>query len=495
MSGFALQCLALLMASAATYLVFMTVYWLFFHPLSKVPGPKLAAISGLYMAYYDIVMLGGMVDQLEVLHEKYGRVVRIAPGKLHFNDPQVFDQIYRSRFTKEAWFYDAFLASESSFACIDPRKAKIQKDIMRPLFSRKAILKLENVIQRGIDKFLQALTQYQNPLRPFDLHHGYLSISMEVVTTYCFAKSFEAIDYPNFQHPMLLSLDSSGFMIFLMQHFPFVIPFILGIPHWLARRISPDSLEMQFFLKTLESQIDKILANPTTLESEEHPTIYHHFLATDAQVKVSKKALQDESAVLLAAGTDTVGNACMIGTVHLLSNRALKDELVSELRAAWPDLDSPLSLEKLEKLPYLTAVIKESLRLSHGVVSPAPRVVPFNTMIAGVFVPAGTVVAMGATFMHYNPKVFTNPKRFDPDRWLQPNITELEENFVPFSKGPRSCLGINLAWAELYLMFSNIFRKTDMELFNTTEDGIKFGAYLTPRYRGKQRVYAKLLDD
>ncbi|EDR02822.1 uncharacterized protein LACBIDRAFT_253742 [Laccaria bicolor S238N-H82] len=426
MSGFALQCLALLMASAATYLVFMTVYWLFFHPLSKVPGPKLAAISGLYMAYYDIVMLGGMVDQLEVLHEKYGRV---------------FDQIYRSRFTKEAWFYDAFLASESSFACIDPRKAKIQKDIMRPLFSRKAILKLENVIQRGV-----------------------------IVTTYCFAKSFEAIDYPNFQHPMLLSLDSSGFMIFLMQHFPFVIPFILGIPHWLARRISPDSLEMQFFLKTLESQIDKILANPTTLESEEHPTIYHHFLATDAQVKVSKKALQDESAVLLAAGTDTVGNACMIGTVHLLSNRALKDELVSELRAAWPDLDSPLSLEKLEKLPYLTAVIKESLRLSHGVVSPAPRVVPFNTMIAGVFVPAGTVVAMGATFMHYNPKVFTNPKRFDPDRWLQPNITELEENFVPFSKGPRSCLGINLAWAELYLMFSNIFRKTDMELFNTTYD-------------------------
>ncbi|EDR05403.1 uncharacterized protein LACBIDRAFT_303048 [Laccaria bicolor S238N-H82] len=63
----------------------------------------------------------------------------------------------------------------------------------------------------------------------------------------------------------------------------------------------------------------------TTLESEEHPTIYHHLLATDAEVKVSKKALQDESTMLLAAGTDTAGNACMIGTVHLLSNRALKD--------------------------------------------------------------------------------------------------------------------------------------------------------------------------
>jgi hypothetical protein len=178
---------------------------------------------------------------------------------------------------------------------------------------------------------------------------------MEVITTYCFAQSFEAIDFPNFQHPMIISLDSSGFMIFLMQHFPFVIPFILGIPRWLARLISPDSLEMQFFLKTLEAQIDKILANPTMLESEEHPTVYHHLIGADVEVKVSKKALQDESAVLLAAGTDTVGNACMIGTFHLLSNRPLKDKLVSELRAAWPDLDSPLSLEKLEKLPYLVS--------------------------------------------------------------------------------------------------------------------------------------------
>ena len=74
MSGFTLYCLTLLIASATTYLVFIGVYRLFLHPLAKVPGPKLAAISGLYMAYYDLVMLGGMVEQLEVLHEKYGSI-------------------------------------------------------------------------------------------------------------------------------------------------------------------------------------------------------------------------------------------------------------------------------------------------------------------------------------------------------------------------------------------------------------------------------------
>lgn len=180
---------------------------------------------------------------------------------------------------------------------------------------------------------------------------------MEVITTYCFAKSFDAIDFPNFQHPMIMSLGSSGFILFVIQHFPFLTPFILGMPHWLARLLSPNSLAFEKYLATLETQIEKVVANPTMsiLENEEHVTIYHHLLGGDIGAKVSKKALLDESTVLLAAGTDTVGNACMIGTFHLLNNWALKDKLVSELTAAWPDLDSPLILEKLEKLPYLVS--------------------------------------------------------------------------------------------------------------------------------------------
>jgi len=71
---------------------------------------------------------------------------------------------------------------------------------------------------------------------------------------------------------------------------------------------------------------------------------------------------------------------------------------------------------------------------------------------------------MSVIFMHWNPDVFTNPKKFDPDRWLEIDNTALNANFAPFSRGPRMCLGINLAWCELYLIFANIFRKLDLEL-------------------------------
>jgi cytochrome P450 len=110
-----------------------------------------------------------------------------------------------------------------------------------------------------------------------------------------------------------------------------------------------------------------------------------------------------------------------------------------------------------------TAVIKESLRMAHGVVTPLPRIVgPTDAEISGFIVPAGvriscfyksvvysltddliqTVVSMGATILHKNGDIFPDPLTFQPERWLKEDSTELEKYLVAFSKGPRSCLGI-----------------------------------------------------
>ncbi|TEB14539.1 hypothetical protein FA13DRAFT_1747942 [Coprinellus micaceus] len=67
-----------------------------------------------------------------------------------------------------------------------------------------------------------------------------------------------------------------------------------------------------------------------------------------------------------------------------------------------------MPLENLEGLPYLTAVIKEGLRLPMRL-TPLPRVAHENTNIAGVQVPAGTIVSMGQTFVHLNPDLFESP--------------------------------------------------------------------------------------
>ncbi|RDB24893.1 hypothetical protein Hypma_007757 [Hypsizygus marmoreus] len=475
---------------------------LFFHPLLKFPGPKLAALTYMYMAYYDIE--GTMVDHLEQLHETYGPVVRIGPEQLHFNDPRAYEDIYAigSKFTKEARFYDCFNEPESSFGFIDIKKAKQRKDVMRPLFSRRAILKLENVIQTTTDQLVSALLSHSSPAskpkpKPVNLHLGYLSTTMEIILAYCFARSYDAVLAPDFRHPILIALKSVGSLFFVLQHFPFLLPLFTNMPAWFARLVAPKSLAYGEIIADLSAQINQLVKNPGMLENAEHEIIYHQLLTPgkDGGEIPSKRSLLHEATVMIGAGSETVGNTCNIGSFYVLSNPTIQKKLVDELCGIWPDVDATVNFEKLEKLPYLTAIIKESLRMSHGVVSPLPRVVPTPTIIAGMQIPANTVVAMGATFMHYDSRVFEDPFVFRPERWVDQDVQkarEMENFLVPFSKGPRSCLGINLAWAELYLMFANVFRKVEMEVYETTAEDFKFNAYLMPQYRGRQfRVIVK----
>jgi cytochrome P450 len=128
-------------------------------------------------------------------------------------------------------------------------------------------------------------------------------------------------------------------------------------------------------------------------------TIYHRLMDAEAyrnKTVPSAGSLYEEAQALMFAGADTVGNTLMLGTYHLLKQPETLQRLKSELTAAWPSLDGKEpKIRQLENLPYLNAVIKESLRMTSGVVSGLLRVVPpTGATIAGVSVPPGVCFCM-----------------------------------------------------------------------------------------------------
>jgi len=128
-----------------------------------------------------------------------------------------------------------------------------------------------------------------------------------------------------------------------------------------------------------------------------------------------------------------------------------------------------------------TAVIKESLRLSFGVSGRLYRISPDKAQIlkdgakewaipAGVhplsisptfLISEQTPVAMSNPLVSLNPKVFPSPATFDPSRWL--DNPQLDRYLVSFSKGSRGCVGMNLAWAELYFTLAAVFARYGRE--------------------------------
>lgn len=83
--------LVLIFFAFLLYITTKTIYRVYFHPLASFPGPKLAASTSLWHAYYDI-FTPGLIKRLPELHKKYGPIIRIQPNELHMADLESYNQ-------------------------------------------------------------------------------------------------------------------------------------------------------------------------------------------------------------------------------------------------------------------------------------------------------------------------------------------------------------------------------------------------------------------
>jgi cytochrome P450 len=210
-------------------------------------------------------------------------------------------------------------------------------------------------------------------------------------------------------------------------------------------------------------------------KTADHPTIFHELLNSDlGPEEKTLPRISEEGQTVVGAGTITTAHFLKTTSFHLLANPEILHKLKTELSSAIPNPGIPVQLQQLEKLPYLTAVISEGFRMSYGVTSRLPRVSPNTALVFhGREIPPGTPVSMTSIFMHDNPRLFPNPREFKPERWLKGNSGDrLNKYLVNFSKGTRGCLGLNLAYAEIYLTLANVFSQFNLELYETTRDDI-----------------------
>lgn len=206
-------------------------------------------------------------------------------------------------------------------------------------------------------------------------------------------------------------------------------------------------------------------------KGSEHPTVFHELLQSDLpEEEKSLKRFTEEGQTVIAAGQTTTAHFLNTTTFLILSSPHVLQKLKTELFKAIPDPAKLPSVQSLEQLPYLSAVITEGFRRSYGTVTRLQRISPDAPLeYNGYVIPAGTPMGMTAIFIHDDPKHFPEPEKFKPERWLDPEArNRLEKYIVNFGRGTRSCLGINLAHAEIHLTLAALFRRFDMQTYETT---------------------------
>ena len=251
----------------------------------------------------------------------------------------------------------------------------------------------------------------------------------------------------------------------------------------------------------------------TSLKETEHRTIFHEIL--DSKLPPEEKDLDRlarEGILQVAAGTMTTAWAISVGVYYILENPPILQKLRAELESAIHDPSETTPLAVLESLPYLRAVVLESLRLSFGVTNRFARVAHEDMRHTDrstgrtLVIPAGTPCSASSLILHYDERTFPNSREFRPERWLE--NPRLEKYMVSFSKGTRQCLAINLGTSEIYLMLAVIFRtygtkecrmagdKGRLELFETDiRDVEPVGDFQVPiPWKGSQGIRIRVLN-
>jgi cytochrome P450 len=168
--------------------------------------------------------------------------------------------------------------------------------------------------------------------------------------------------------------------------------------------------------------------------------------------------LRDELLTLLFAGHETTATGLAWSLYWVHQQPEVYQKLMAELYSLAPDAD-PMTIFKL---PYLTAVCQETLRIYPVGMLTFPRVAKRLTQIMGYSIKAGTGVVACIYLVHRHPEIYPEPEKFKPERFLTRKFSPYE--YLPFGGGVRQCIGLALAQFEMKLVLATILRSYELEL-------------------------------
>ncbi|KAF4302802.1 putative cytochrome p450 protein [Botryosphaeria dothidea] len=455
-----------------SYGLYSLIYNLYFHPLRRFPGPKLAAASKLPYVIYRC--RGLQAEWTTRCHDRYGQVVRLAPDQLSFTSVEAWRDIYghkvagRGGMPKDLRFYGPDSAGFNGIIRTNDEDHARHRRLLAHAFSDKALREQEPLIRKYVDLLAERLGDvaripWSSPASAVDMVRMYNYTTFDIMGDLAFGEALgllERAEYTPWVASIFGTIRAGVLIGTINNNFP-------SLGAVIRRFLVPQSLleKRKAHARYSEQRVDARLAKQT-----DRPDIWTFVLRhSEADGKGLRLAeMHADGSTLMLAGTETTATLLSGLTYHLLLNPAKMALLTREIRAAFTHPDQ-MNMVTLGRLKYMHACLEEGLRMYPPVPVGLPRVVPpEGRVVCGESLPGGTSVYLSHYAAYHSAANFHAPDEFLPERWLE----EPEERFrndalgvvEPFSYGPRNCIGKNLAYHEMRLILANTLWHFDLEL-------------------------------
>ncbi|KAF4121952.1 Cytochrome P450 [Geosmithia morbida] len=458
------------------------VYNLCFHPLAKFPGPRLAAATHWYEAYFELVHKGGsqFAPKVRQLHAQYGPIIRINPDEISVNDGEFHDRLYAPQPAirdRHPNFSSALGTSNGSFSSVDHFLHKRRRVAYSPFFSTANVMATEAMVHKKVNYCCDLLWESRDSSP--NLRSHFAAISFDSFYTWAFGHSLDLLD----DLPMAQKCSDTVELLVTSAPFYRIFPAIMGcarkVPHSILRLLS-HHIGRVFDLHTLIYQAAEQFVQSQELhssgksekvspvEKQDTETLFSVICRSKApeSEKTASRISQEGTEMFMASFTP--GRTMMLSMYYLHAYPHVLQSLRRELDEANPDPRKDISYETLNTLPYLKAVMKEIYRVTFPVGSRLPMTCHEDMEFGDWKIPAHSSISVNHRNLLFNSDIFPEPFEFRPERWLDvENPINEKRYFVAFGKGGRGCPGKEFATQVIQLTLCTLVQRFTFELGKT----------------------------
>ncbi|OJJ65691.1 hypothetical protein ASPBRDRAFT_139582 [Aspergillus brasiliensis CBS 101740] len=450
--------------------------------LWSIPGPLAARISNLWLLL--ACRAGKRYQYVDEAHKRYGSIIRIQPNHVSIADEDAIQAIYGhgNGMLKSAWYDASVITTRSIFTSRDRAEHSRKRKVVAHSFSPQAMRNFEPFIHSWLKVFLAKWDEIADKQAEPD---GYANVEgrvwlnylvLDIIGDLAFGAPFGVLEAASenveirtaentaISLPVITSLTTRSEIAATAGTMPGLRPYLNWIPDPFFHA---GVTGMNNLRKLGTSRILDRLSNPLAPNRAKDLLERLREGRDDKGEPFGQGELTAEALTVLIAGTDTTSSTFAALMYHVVRTPGVLKKLQSELDSALPaDVDVP-SYEQVKGLPYLGYVVNESLRHHSSISLGLPREIPQNSQgitVRGKYFPPGTILSIPIYTLHHLKEVWgADADEFRPERWEK--ITDRQKKaFIPFSYGPRACLGRNLAEMELRLITASWARRYDFVL-------------------------------
>ncbi|KAK1460683.1 cytochrome P450 [Colletotrichum cuscutae] len=449
---------------AAAYVVSIVIYRLFFSPLARFPGPKLAALTFGYEFYYDSFKDGGGRYWAEInrMHDVSGPIVRINPWEVHIRDQESAEAFKILRKTSRPWWYYRSNGPPNSVLQADPHELhRMRREAILPVFATPLVMSREHLYEALVQRLLARFRAAKGTGAVLTLGHAFRCLAIDLTCTTNLGYDFGFVDVEEFGNDMFKIARTLGRMNMISRHIGHWFFAVMRAPARWAKRAEPVSPGMIRVLR-FRNMIDQAVTDQYRAATTNKTNVREKFHILASNLPAHEKELTrvvNEVWLCINAGIDTEGQAIAFATFMLLSHPNELARLPKELAECEKRLCRLPTYQELKELNYLHAVVQESFRLNHPIAGRLPRTDPDNEIQYGdVVIPWGVTVSVSTYDIYLDANIFPDPHRFEPGRWLDPSERKRLRKYVNnYGRGTRSCVGMDVTNMGIYLTLERIF--------------------------------------